>query len=70
MKNIKRIIITIGLFTIMCFALTSCGKKKTIEQQEAEYGIGLEDKARENVDNMNNQYQNADDLSQNQSDGE
>lgn len=54
----------------MCFALTSCGKKKTIEQQEAEYGIGLEDKARENVDNMNNQYQNADDLSQNQSDGE
>jgi hypothetical protein len=70
MKKLKRIIITIGLFTIMCFTLTSCGKKKTIEQQEAEYGIGLEDKARENVDNMNNQYQNADDLSQNQSDGE
>ncbi len=70
MKKFKKIIITIGLFTIMCFALTSCGKKKTIEQQEAEYGMGLEDKARENVDKMNDQYQNADDLSNKPSDGE
>ena len=70
MKKFKKIMITIGFFTIMCCALTSCGKKKTIEQQEAEYGIGLEDKARDNVDKMNNQYQNADDLSNQPSDGE
>ena len=48
----------------MAFSLTGCGgdNKKSKEEQALQQGLNLEDKAREQMSEYNNNFQNADDM--------
>ena len=68
MKNNKKRI-TCGLAAAlmvgtMAFSLTGCGgdNKKSKEEQALQQGLNLEDKARENMNQYNSTFQNADDM--------
>ena len=56
----KKIVIAI-LLSALALGLVACGVKKDPVVEEAEYGIELEDKAKNVVDDYNQQFQNADD---------